>query len=76
MSPDLAGQVYVAYWEERKASKTRTAKQRRIHPAASGRAYVCRHSELSFCYDHSIEYGAKIEELILNSKRPTEPVDE
>ncbi len=32
--------------------------------------------ELSFCYDESIEYGARIEELILKAKQPPEPADE
>jgi ribosome-binding factor A len=81
MSPDLKqARVYVSVLggteERQKTLDGLNSAASHIRHAIGARLRLRNAPELSFCYDHSIEYGAKIEELILKSKRPTEPVDE
>jgi ribosome-binding factor A len=81
MSPDLKqARVYVSVLggaeERQKTLAGLNSATSHIRHAIGERLRLRTAPELSFCYDPSIEYGARIEELILKSKQPTEPTDE
>jgi ribosome-binding factor A len=81
MSPDLKqARVYVSVLggaeERQKTLAGLNSAASHIRHAIGERLRLRNTPELTFCYDQSIEYGAKIEELILKSKQSTEPMDE
>jgi ribosome-binding factor A len=81
MSPDLKqARVYVSVLggteERQKTLEGLSSAASHIRHLIGERLRLRNAPELSFCYDESIEYGARIEELILKAKRPPEPADE
>jgi len=81
MSPDLKqARVYVSVLggaeERQKTLAGLNSAAAHIRHAIGERLRLRNAPQLSFCYDQSIEYGAKIEELILKAKQPADPVEE
>ena len=81
MSPDLKqARVYVSVLggieERQKTLAGLNSAAAHIRHAIGEHLRLRNAPQLSFCYDQSIEYGAKIEELILRAKQPVDPVEE
>jgi ribosome-binding factor A len=81
MSPDLKqARVYVSVLggakERQKTLEGLNSAASHIRHVIGERLRLRNAPELNFCYDQSIEYGARIEELILKSKQLSEPTSE
>src|SRR2546429_6426364 len=81
MSPDLKqAKVYVSVLggleEKQRTLKGLNNAAAHIRHRIGARLRLRSTPELSFCYDPSIEYGPRIEELIQKSKQPSQPTDE
>src|SRR5438445_12729680 len=81
MSPDLKqAKVYVSVLggteERHRTLQGLNSAASHIRHMIGARLRLRNTPELSFCYDPSIEYGAKIEELIQKSKQLAQPTDE
>ena len=81
MSPDLKqARVYVSVLggiaERQKTLEGLNNAASHIRHTIGSRLRLRNTPQLSFCYDSSIEYGAKIEELIQKSKQLSQPMDD
>ena len=80
MSPDLKhGRVYIGVLggpeERKKTFEGLNSAASYIRHEIAARLRLRSTPELSFFYDQSIEYGARIEELLQKTKPPSDPTE-